>query len=410
MVFVKREGVILKSSGRGFENQAVLNPTCIKGDGDEVHMFYRAVREGNHSSIGYARLEGPLKVVERAKKPVLYPEYDYESHGLEDPRVVFLDGKYYIFYTVFDGRNALSAYATSRDLKKFKKKGVITPTLSYDEAEDYFRESKLRLKEKYFFFESYYKDIMGKDVLLWEKDVFMFPRKINGKFALVHRILPDIQVIYFKDFKELTNEYWRNYLKHLSDYVILESKYWYESRNIGGGCQPIETEKGWLLIYHAVQDSNEGKVYHMGAALLDKKNPLKVLGHLKDPLLSPETKFECFGDVNNVIFPSGALVFDEKLYVYYGAADKRIAVASMSLGELLEELQYEDTTSDVIADIGFTAGEVFQSSLKKPVKLAELKKNLNLSDKMIMLALGWLAKEGKLELLDVKGGKVKTQE
>ena len=172
MIKVKKEGVILQPTRREFENQAVLNPTCITS-GANVKMFYRAVREGNYSSIGYCKLEGPLEVVERYEEPVLSPEYDYESHGIEDPRIVELDGTYYLFYTAYDGKNAVSAYASSKNLVKFEKHGVITPKMSYDEAEDIFRNSKQRLKEKYFFFEAYYKDVVGDDVLLWEKDVFI---------------------------------------------------------------------------------------------------------------------------------------------------------------------------------------------------------------------------------------------
>ena len=335
MVSIKREGVILETTNLEFESQGVLNPACVQ-IGDTVHMFYRAVREGNYSSIGYAKLEGPLNVVERTKTPVMSPEFDYEKRGIEDPRIVFLDGTYYLFYTAYGGKNALAAYAISKDLKKFEKKGIITPMISYAKAEDLFCQSKL--KDRYFFFEAYYKDIVGKDVLLWEKDVFLFPRKINGKFALIHRILPDIQVIYFNNFRELTEEFWEEYLKHLSDYVVLESKYWYESRNIGGGCPPIETKEGWLLIYHAVEDSNYGKTYRAGAALLDKKNPCELISKLKCPLFSPKEEWERKGDVNDVVFPTGTAIFDEKLYIYYGAADKRIGVVSLNLDELLDEL------------------------------------------------------------------------
>ena len=300
-----------------------MNPGCIK-IGNDVHMFYRAVRKENYSSIGYCRLDGPLKVAERKKEPVIVPEFDYEKHGVEDPRIVFLEGMYYMFYIAHDGKNALVAYATSKDLKTWEKKGTITPTITYDEAEDYFPEKKL--KDRYFFFESFYKTECAEDVLF------------NGKYALIHRILPDIQVIYFNDFKELTNEYWKDYLKRLGDYIVLESKYWYESRHIGGGCPPIETPKGWLLIYHSAEDSNKGRIYHAGAALLDKKNPCKVIGHLEKPLFSPERKWEKEGNVNNVVFPTGAAVFGKRLYIYYGAADKRIAAASLNLNELLREL------------------------------------------------------------------------
>jgi len=286
MINVKKEGIILRPSKNKFENLAVFNPACIK-KGDYVHMFYRAMNKDKRSVISYCKLKGPLKVVERSEKPILYPEHDYERN-LEDPRIVLLNGTYYLTYIAYDGKNVRIAYATSKDLKKFKKHGIISPEITYDKAEDIFRSCNYNLKERYFLFEARYKEDAGADVILWDKDAFLFPKKIKGKFALLHRILPDIQIIYFKNFKDLTLSYWKNNFKRLCDFVVLESKYWYESRNIGGGCPPIETDKGWLLIYHAVDDMNRGKIYRAGAALLDKNNPTKVLGHLKEPLFFPE--------------------------------------------------------------------------------------------------------------------------
>ncbi len=393
MVLVKKEGIILESTDKEFENKAVLNPACIK-EGNTVHMFYRAVKEGNYSSIGYCKLKGPLKIVERSEKPILFPEFDYEKQGLEDPRIVFLNGIYYLFYTAYDGKNASAAYAISKDLRHWEKKGIITPKMSYGEAEDIFCECKL--KQKYSLFESFYKDVISKDVLLWEKDVYLLPKKINGKFALFHRILPDIQIAYFSDFSELTAEYWKKYLKRLSDYVVLESKYWYESRNIGGGCPPIETDKGWLLIYHAVEDSNGGKRYHAGAALLDINNPCKVLGHLRKPLFSPEEEWEIRGDVKNVVFPTGTAIFGDRLYIYYGAADKRIAVASVNLNELLDEITGERCDANYQSEIGFTAGQIYNAGLKKEITLTQLKGILKKDEKVILMAVGWLAREGKV--------------
>lgn len=87
MVNIKREGIVLEGTSLDFENEGVMNPAVIV-EGTSVHMFYRAVRQGNHSTIGYCRLEGPLKVVERDCEPRIVPEFDYESQGIEDPRIV----------------------------------------------------------------------------------------------------------------------------------------------------------------------------------------------------------------------------------------------------------------------------------------------------------------------------------
>ena len=112
----------------------------------------------------------------------------------------------------------------------------------------------------------------------------------------------------------------------------------HESRYIGGGCPPIETEFGWLLIYHGVEKINREHIYSACAALLDLNDPTKVLARLPFPLFKPDIDWELKGEVNNVVFPTGTALFGDTLYIYYGAADTQIACASMSLSSLLAEL------------------------------------------------------------------------
>ncbi len=389
MVNIRREGVLLEATENEFENQAVLNPTVVQ-QGDTLHLFYRAVKEGNYSSIGYCKLEGPLNIVERKNSPILFPEYDYEIHGTEDPRIILLDGTYFMFYTAYDGKNALIAYATSKDLKTWEKHGIISAKMRYDEAGNLFRLSKL--KEKYHFFISYYKDVVAEDVLLWEKDAFILPKKYNNQFALFHRVLPDIQIICFDDFKDLTIDFWKDYLKKLGDHVVMEPKFGFESRNIGAGAPLIETERGWLMIYHSVEDSNRGKVYYASAALLEKNNPYRVIGRLKHPLFSPTEDYEKVGDIANVVFPTGTAIFGERLYIYYGAADKRIAVVSVNLHKLIHEL----LASELEVGIGFLAGQIFNLTIKEEKSLTQLKNLLNQKEYVLLMAIGWLTRENKI--------------
>src|SRR3989339_9614 len=239
MIKIKKHGVILRPTSLPFEDLSTFNP-AIYQDGNSVHVFYRALDKKFVSSIGYARLKGPTKIIERWKKPFLFPKYSYEKHG---------------------------------------------------------------------------------------------------NYALVHRVLPDIQVIYFKDFKQIkSKKYWKEYFRSLSKYVILESKHGFESRNVGGGCPPIKTRGGWLLIYHGVEPMNKGRIYHAGVALVDLKNPTRVIARLPYPLFSPEKDFEKKGHVHNVVFPTGTARFGDILYIYYGTSDKYIAVASVNLKDLLKEL------------------------------------------------------------------------
>jgi predicted GH43/DUF377 family glycosyl hydrolase len=98
---------------------------------------------------------------------------------------------------------------------------------------------------------------------------------------------------------------------------------------------PIKTSEGWLVIYHGVSID---KVYSAGALLLDLKEPFKIIGRTKEPILKPETSYEKNGDVPNVVFPTGACILDDNLYVYYGGADKVCCVATIELDLLLEYL------------------------------------------------------------------------
>jgi beta-1,2-mannobiose phosphorylase / 1,2-beta-oligomannan phosphorylase len=129
MIKVQKEGILLEKTSLIFENEGVLNPAVIK-EGDGIHMFYRAVSNGNFSSIGYCKFKGPATLVERNTEPLLFSEFSYESHGVEDPRIVKIEDIYYLTYTAFDGVNALGALAISNDLVHWDKKGLIVPLLT----------------------------------------------------------------------------------------------------------------------------------------------------------------------------------------------------------------------------------------------------------------------------------------
>lgn len=338
MVAVKKEGIILEKTSRGFENIGVLNPAIIK-EGATIHMFYRAVSKGNYSSIGHCTLKDGLHVENRSEIPVLYSQYEYEKQGVEDPRIVKIDNLYYLTYAAFDGVNVLGALAISQDLKTWEKRGLIAPQYSYEEFK-HLAESRGELSEKYFRFNGKYivPKKQGKKILLWDKNIILFPRRINGKLYFLHRIKPDIQLIAIYDLSELTHSFWDTIFLMFSDYILISPKYDHEVSYVGGGCPPIETEQGWLLIYHGVHDTIKGYVYCTCASLLELDNPRHEIARLPYPLFQPEFDYELHGNVNNVCFPSGAYVDKDTLYIYYGAADEHIACASVSLSELLKEL------------------------------------------------------------------------
>jgi predicted GH43/DUF377 family glycosyl hydrolase len=110
--FVKKHGVILEATDNSFENDGVFNPAAIR-EGRYVHLFYRAVRTGNFSTIGYCKLDGQLKVIERSEKPILSPVNSQEFQGIEDPRITKIDDTYYLTYSTFDGIKSKKKTTTS---------------------------------------------------------------------------------------------------------------------------------------------------------------------------------------------------------------------------------------------------------------------------------------------------------
>lgn len=342
MITVEKHGIILSPTEREFENNGVINPGIFQ-EGKTVHILYRAVHNGNISTIGYAKSDGPINIVERLDHPLISIEFDYESHGIEDPRIVKIDGIYYLTYTVYDGINAMGALATSKDLIHFEKQGIITPQVNYQQYESHVNCcNPAKLNPKYHQYFNLFSQIglAGDETrLLRDKDVVLFPRKIKGQFVLLHRIWPGIQIVKFDKWEDLTLSFWEDYLMNLTDHIIMDPNDPYEMNYIGAGVPPIETADGWLLIYHGVHETTTGKIYHAKAALLHLEKPEMEISRLPYPLFSPTKQWEIEGMVDNVVFPTGYSLFENDLYIYYGAADKHIAVAKMNINELLLELR-----------------------------------------------------------------------
>ncbi len=340
MVKVTKHGIILHTCDHFFESEGVLNPGVIKVDG-KIHMFYRAVAIDNYSTIGYCLLSSPLKVEHRNPKPLLIPQFDYEFQGLEDPRIVKIDKTFYMTYTAYDGVNALGALATSEDLVHWKKHGIVVPQVTYDEFM-HFTKNTLKSSPKYnrYNLEEDVRLHFKRKVFIWDKNLIFFPRKIKGSFYFIHRIKPDIQIVVaVEKIEDLTVEFWQHYFSKFDEYIVLKPRFDHEVSYIGSGCPPIETKDGWLIIYHGVHDTVDGYVYSACAALLDLETPQKEIARLPLPLFFPEEIWELKGEVNNVCFPTGAVVDGDRLYIYYGAADQRIAVASVNMLELLQDLE-----------------------------------------------------------------------
>jgi len=324
--------ILLEPTKNEWESMAVLNPTAIK-EKDLIHLFYRAVKSPNFSTLGYAVMKNGKLI--RFNKPLLKPELDYEKQGVEDPRIVKIKNIYYLLYTAWDGKNARIALAVSKDMKNWKKKGIVSPNISLKEA------VKITKSKRY---KELWKYEIGKrqeNLIVFDKDAVLFPEKTNGKFVMLHRLVSDIQIVYFRNFKQLqSRKFWLNYIKNIEKHIVMKPKFEWEKSKIGAGATPIKTEKGWLLLYHGVRyhGNSDKRTYYAAVALLDIINPKKEIARMKNPLFEPEHKWEKSGVVSNVVFPEGAIQEKDNLNVFYGCADSRIGLAKFNFRSLIDNL------------------------------------------------------------------------
>ncbi len=251
------------------------------------HMLYRAQGMDYVSTLGYAvSMDG--FTWSRLDQPVLKPANEFETRGVEDPRISYLEGRFWMTYTAYSPLGVRVSLASSSNLVSWERQGILLPD------ED-------------------------------NKDAAILPQKVNGRYCLLHRREPDIWIAYSLD------------LQHWTDHQVLMHPIpgGWQHKKVGIAGTPVKIDAGWLLIYHAVDRQN---IYRLGAALLDGDDPSIVRFRLAEPILQPEEPWELKGDVPNVVFSCGQVIRDDTLYVYYGGADRVMAVATSSLDKLLEEL------------------------------------------------------------------------
>ncbi len=294
----------------GWEAKSVFNPGVVVAGG-RVHMLYRALSHDNTSVIGYASSSDGIYFDDQPTVPAYRPRASFEQKaspdvpsGCEDPRLTLLDGRVYMLYTAFDGYQARVA-ATSIPLDDFLAK-------RWDRWEW---------------------PIVISAPEVWDKNAALLPRRIKGKLVVFHRLSLGIWVDWLDSLEE-AQEHW------LGGKVILTPrKGMWDNRKVGIAAPPIETEYGWLILYHGIEEP--GTIYRVGAALLDLDDPTRVLARSRRPLLEPEMEWERHGLVPNVVFPCGIAVLGDDLYVYYGGADHVIGVAGVKLKALVEALLRE---------------------------------------------------------------------
>jgi predicted GH43/DUF377 family glycosyl hydrolase len=277
-----------------WESRLVFNAAALHLK-DRVHILYRAIGNDGISRIGYASTSDGYKIDYRSPNPIFEPKEQAEHSGCEDPRLSLFDDKVVMAYTALSELDHGQLYQIA---------------LTSIGVEDFLnREWKWNSRVLPF------RGIRNKDAVL-------FPRKINGKYVMLHRFDPDVCVAYSADLVT-----WCSIRSILGPRI----RSW-DSWKIGAAGPPIEVGEGWLMIYHGVSFE---KVYCLGVVLLDKNDPEAVLYRSEIPILVPSKDYERFGKVPNVVFSCGNVLIDHEVVVYYGAADSVLCAATYELSELL---------------------------------------------------------------------------
>ena len=300
-----------------WETFTTFNPAAFVDPADgTTHLLYRAQGHDCLSRIGLASSSDGFNFERREDGPVFADArmccnasqgcaVDYGSGGslggAEDPRVTVLDDTLWMFFVAYDGRAPPSLALTHLSLEDFRAR----------------RWDKWALPKT-----------VSQPGLI-DKSGALFPEKIGGKYVIMHRIFPDIQIDYRDDLDFATES------EHLNVVAsIPAAQTGWDSRKVGAGAPPIKTARGWLLIYYGVDD-RDAREYKIGAMLLDLLDPSKVIVRSGSPCLEPKAWYESSGFKPGILYPCGAVVKDGRLIVYYGASDQYCAAASVNLEEFL---------------------------------------------------------------------------
>lgn len=312
--------ILVPRTDHDWESHYVFNAAAIRLDG-QVHLVYRAIGNDGMSRLGYAVSRDGIHVDERSDAPVyqfgpdaipprragaaLPPLASGGSwHGCEDPRLTQVGDRIYMTYTDFGGWESPPAVA-------------ITSIAVDDFLARRWHWTPARLMSP-----------PGEVHKNW----VVFPALFNGRYAVLHSLKPCVQVDYVDSLDELRPHDIRSL--HLDGPRPPGWDNWMR----GVGAPPLETPAGWLVIYHAM-DRKDPDRYKLGVMLLDRDDPTRILARLPYPLLEPNARYENDGFKVGVVYNCGAVLSGDELLVYYGGADAVVCGASISLAQLLGQLQ-----------------------------------------------------------------------
>jgi predicted GH43/DUF377 family glycosyl hydrolase len=291
---------ILTPADWPYEINSVFNAGVTMLDGETL-LLARVEDRAGVSHLAVATSADGVGDWQIDRKRALMPdlESDTECYGIEDPRITRIGDDYLILYTGYSTSGPLVCLASTRDFRTYERRGVV------------------QLPE--------------------DKDAALFPEKIGDRYAMIHRPGPRTG-----DRADMWLS-WSPNLEHWAANGVLLSGgaggAW-DGLKVGLGPPPLKTAEGWLIAYHGVKATASGAIYRVGLALLDLEDPGTVLARAREWVFSPEAPYERSGDVDNVVFPCGWILADDgdTIRMYYGAADTSIALATASLGALLNRV------------------------------------------------------------------------
>lgn len=295
---------IITAADLPYAANTVFNPGATIRDGETILLMRVEDRRGL-SHLTVARSSDGVTGWRIDDAPSFLPTPDThpeEIWGIEDPRVTFIgeEQRWIVAYTAYSRGGPLVSLATTEDFETFERLGAVLPPEN--------------------------------------KDAALFPVRFAGRWALIHRPMGFHMWIAFSPD-----------LRHWGDHRILlhaRDGGWWDARKIGLSPPPLQTDRGWLILYHGVRTTASGSIYRLGLALLDLENPRRVLKRSSEWLFSPREAYERSGDVDDAVFPCGWTLVDDEVRMYYGAADTSIGLATARLSELLAWLDEHDSHAD----------------------------------------------------------------
>lgn len=269
--------------------------------GDEVVLVLRVESMSGRSHLICARSDDGITNWRVADRALVHPDdgYLYEEYGVEDCRITYIEDRkaWGLTYTGVHHAGHSISVSLTRDFRSVERLATAFPSDN--------------------------------------KNAVLFPRKIDGMYAMLHRPASGGGSIWIAFSPDLI--YWGR-----SAMVIPpRGGPWWDGLRVGAGVTPIETDCGWLVIYHGVKHMVNGPIYRVGAALLDLEDPSRLVARSRRWFLGPEVSYERTGDVPNVVFPCGGFVRGEDIWIYYGAADASVCLATIRLVDMRDAVLSE---------------------------------------------------------------------